>query len=464
MACEDRTQAPSWERCVGHPDEVEQALVALAETVTRQLSAQDWERRLIEERAIAILTKAISNGILAVVEIDRASGSFPDNWPVELRARVGAGYEPALNLMPLLTLSPRPLIAGITVQTDGDGQHDCIVTLTGLDAVASAAGKITDFVSQRTTGIVATFPDAAALEAAGPGVESRLVLLAAMGRHDEARVLLEGYSETLTGEPQQLDLADRRFLRQMTRWLDAGGPPAPALANTISRLPQPALPSWSEATELATLKHHARKAARRRARGRNAAELREVVGRRIRRARHRDVAPSVLAIQTDMLLSQQRRFGRMRSAVKGSRMLASAGKDTIELVRHSNESSAAWLQPPERASYPMLADPQRRTAVELEPSATQWIERILAEARWRVGPCVLIRIWLASDERTGALAVFIGDRRVGHLRPEVASEFEQVMHDAAAFDEDPFVATTLTELSGITPALLELPLPRRRDE
>lgn len=321
----------------GHPDEVEQALVALASAVTRQLSAHDWQRRLIEEHAIAILTKPTGNGILAVVEISRASRSWPADWPIDLCARVGAGYEPALNLMPVLTLPPRPLMAASTWRADGDrrrdgdeqGQgEDCIVTLTGLDTVSSGAKEIIDFVEQSAAGIADTFPTASALQAACPDAESRLVLLAAMGRHDE--------------------------------------------------------------------------------------------------------------------------------------MLVSAGKDTIELVRHSSESNAAWLQPPERASYPMVADNQRRTAVELEPSATQWIERILAEALWRVGPCVLLRVWLASDERTGALAVFIGDQRVGYLRPEVSGEFDQVMHDAAAFDEDPFVTSTLTEVPGITPALLEVPLPRRQ--
>lgn len=58
------------------------------------------------------------------------------------------------------------------------------------------------------------------------GIPDRLALLAAMGRHEQTRTLLATY-EAEAGDQStegRAGSADRRFVRQLTRWLERGSP------------------------------------------------------------------------------------------------------------------------------------------------------------------------------------------------------------------------------------------------
>lgn len=161
---------------------------------------------------------------------------------------VGVLNEPALNLMPLLTLRPRAVL----IDDPQFGRANSFtVKLTGLDTVAHAAQQIVHFVNEHASATTRNFPDAAAIDAqlqreidsaqsrsdeenedevddsSASDFDTRLrfVVLAAMGRHEDARALLATYPAERTDEA--IDRDDRRFIRQLTRWLDAGGPVAP---------------------------------------------------------------------------------------------------------------------------------------------------------------------------------------------------------------------------------------------
>lgn len=175
------------------------------------------------------MTRTGDNGVLVAVEIVRTSFNWPPRWPVEIAARMGVGYEPALNLMPLLTLPPRAIL----VHDQSGGGASFPVSLAGPGDVTPAAEQIVGWVQQRAAGLASRFADAAAIDAelerrlsveparperarsdGGPkerrvGVPDRLALLAAMGRHEQTRTLLAGYeaeaadrsAEGLPGSP-----------------------------------------------------------------------------------------------------------------------------------------------------------------------------------------------------------------------------------------------------------------------
>lgn len=465
----------------GRPEQIDHALATLASRVAEQLSADGWNRRLLHGYGIATLTRATQSGVCAVVEIDRTSAKWPDDWPVEVEARLGVGYEPALNLMPLLTLDPQAILVEAS-QQDGEGRFT--VSLDGFDAVAHAAVQVVSFVNEHASDITGQFPDAAAIEArlrceigagstaAGPGGEHgdedqgsadldtqlRLVVLAAMGRREQARTLLATYAAARNEEAIDVDA---RFTRQVTRWLDAGGPVPPPVEDTLAVLPRLARsprPSWSDARAASKAKKEALDAARANSKGKGLDQLRELITAEYR-ARRIDLAPSVIDFNAEMLQVQQQPFGRARSTLKAIRMLTAGGADAIRLLKDESDHDPQWLRPPDRAAYPLIADRNRHLSVDLDATAHDWLERVRTGAPRRVGPWVLIDVWLTRDDPVGPLVAHIGDQRVGIVGPETTTEFDHVLRAAALFDEDPIVKGRLTSADGTGPAVLEIPFP-----
>lgn len=52
----------------------------------------------------AAFTLPLGDGFWATIDLRIAGMRFPDPWPVPLDVRIGAGYEPATDLMPIVTL------------------------------------------------------------------------------------------------------------------------------------------------------------------------------------------------------------------------------------------------------------------------------------------------------------------------------------------------------------------------
>jgi hypothetical protein len=470
----------------GHADEIERALTTLSGSVADRLSAVGWKRRWLDgDPTHATLTRPAQNGITAVVEIRRTSFHWPDDWPIEVTISLGVGYEPALNLMPLLTMSSR---AALIVDSEQEPPNRFGVQLTGPDSVQQAAERIVQFASERAAATVEPFPDAAAIEEyrrhedettqtpteedteiedGDPGVfdfdteftQDRLVLLAAMGRLEEARAGLATYVAEQTD--RAIDRDDRRFIRQLTRWLDAGGPVAPPIEETLARLPQrtrPPRPSWSNARAESKAKKEALDAVRSKSRGKTLDQLIELITAEYS-ARGIEIAPSMVDFYAEMLQAEQQPFGRVRTALKGIRMLKSAGGEIIRQIKHSSDGDPEWLLPPDRAAFPMIADRNRYTPVQLDAAARDLLERVRTEGPRRVGPWVLIDVWLAREVPAGALIASIGAQRVGTIPQSQANEFDHALRAASLFDEDPVVRGRLTAADGTGAIALEIPLP-----
>ena len=91
-----------------------------------------------------------------------------------------------------------------------------------------------------------------------------------------------------------------------------------------------------------------------------------------------------------MLEGERWPFRRTRSTWKAIRLLKSGGGDFIRMIKTAPDAEPAWLQPPERAMYPVLGGGGRYTAIELDRAALDWVERVRTVAPRRVGPIVLI--------------------------------------------------------------------------
>lgn len=466
----------------GRPEEIREALATLASRISEQLSADGWNSRQLDKRSVATLTCATQNGLTAVVEIDRTSSKWPDDWPVEVETRLGVGYEPALNLMPLLTLEPRAILIEDSEQRL---ERTLTVSLDGLDAVAHAAVQIVGFVNERATDTTRHFPDAAAIDAhlqreiddaqtpagehgdedhglADFDAQLRLVLLAAMGRHEQARTLLAAYPAGRRND-DPMDRGGRRFTRQLTRWLDAGGPVPPPVEDTLARLPRPGRtpqPSWSDARAESKAKKQALDAARAKSKGKSTDQLRELIIAEYG-ARSIEIAPSAVDFNAEMLQVEQQPFGRARSALKAIRRLTSGGADAIRLLKDASDHDPEWLRPPDRAAYPMIADRNRYLSVQPDAAAHDWLERVRTGAPRRIGCWVFIDVWLTRDDPAEPFIAHIGGQRVGIVDPDGTTEFDHVLRAAALFDEDPIVQGRLSSADETGPAVLEIPLPQR---
>lgn len=174
-----------------------------------------------------------------------------------------------------------------------------------------------------------------------------------------------------------------------------------------------------------------------------------------------EIAPSIVDVNAEMLRSEQQPFGRARTALKAIRMLKSTGADAIRLIKNASDVDPAWLQPPDRAAYPVIAARDRHTSVELDAEAHDWLERVRAEAPRRLGPWVLIDVWLTREEPTGPVVAYVGEQRVGTVSQSERKAFDQALRAAALFDEDPFLKGRLTSADGTGAAVLEIPLPER---
>jgi hypothetical protein len=283
-----------------------------------------------------------------------------------------------------------------------------------------------------------------------------------MGRHEEARALLATYPAGQTD--RTIDHDDRRFIRQLARWLDAGGPVAPPIEDTLAQLPRrarPPRPSWCNARAESKAKKDALDAARSKSKGKTLDQLKQLITDEYS-ARGIEIAPSVVDFHAEMLQTEQQPFGRARTALKAIQMLKASGGDMIRLIKHASDDDPEWLQPPDRAAYPMIADRSRYTPVQLDAAASDLLERVRNEGPRRVGPWVLIDVWLARKDPTGPLVASIGDQRVGTISQTHANEFDAAMRAAMLFDEDPFARGRLTATDGTGAVVLEIPLPERQ--
>jgi hypothetical protein len=146
-------------------------------------------------------------------------------------------------------------------------------------------------------------------------------------------------------------------------------------------------------------------------------------------------------------------------------MLKAGGTDVVRAIRNRSDPTPDWLQPPERASYPVHLIGRRATTVLIDPGTRDWLAAVAAEAPHRIGRTVPVDVWLTRETRSKdgstELVAHIGDRRVGTVRGSETTAYDAIMQAAAFFDEDPCLHGRLSgpEAEEQTPPMLEIPLP-----
>jgi hypothetical protein len=118
------------------------------------------------------------------------------------------------------------------------------------------------------------------------------------------------------------------------------------------------------------------------------------------------------------------------------------------------------VQPPPRAAY-VVDTTSPYTAVVMNADADAVLARAAAEATRRLGPSVLLNVWLdaGSDEH---VRVHLGEHEIGTLPDAAARLFATDLGAATElFDESLRVRATLTPASPGRSALLEIGTPKQ---
>ncbi|HEY1487580.1 MAG TPA: hypothetical protein VGF84_15850, partial [Micromonosporaceae bacterium] len=222
-------------------DAVDRGLDRLGDEVTAAL-ASGWDSLSLRNHAVRSFTHATRDGVIATAEIIRMSSSASNAFPVTIRVDTGVGYRPALNLMPLVTL---PAEADLIPVHEDDDRPTLTVTISHDGDITRAATDIATMIDEHARVFADRFADVDAIDRRLQELErqsdsadwfglqmlrkTRLVLLTSAGCRSDARTLLA------TFEPR--DHGDRRFRRQLTRWLDTGRTVIPPVEETLALLP-----------------------------------------------------------------------------------------------------------------------------------------------------------------------------------------------------------------------------------
>jgi hypothetical protein len=500
-------------------DEMRGLVEALGQGMTERLSAQGWTAMDDDRRAShrfptgGAFQRALGDGFSAVSIFPSQSKECKplENGRVEssgliVVGRIGVGFKPAEALISACTGSK---VAGIVLNAP---------TISATARVAADLGEVEEqlahFVSDHAVAVAETYTDVDSLieslrgHLAFPftgkagswyvslGIEpdSRLgplesteaellpALLALAGRDGEAREALTDYS--LRGVEGIESRAYRRFARQLTRWLDADGqlpspstPPRWPPPSSLHWKPQP-MPSFAEfffdedRKTKARADRQARKEALDAVRAAGNDQSREELRARLEQElseRGLSTEPLLLERQVEMILAERKPFGKARFALRTLKALkdsqTSRGSPLKGAIEQQNEpdDEPDWLQPPDRAAYPVRSISPKRTPVELDPAAREWLERIKDSDPSHLAGSRNLEVWLTRDSgnhtNASRLAVHIGTEQVGVLRTDVEEQFRPVMKAAAERDEDPWTHGRLSTSTGRLPFLLEVELP-----
>jgi hypothetical protein len=242
-------------------------------------------------------------------------------------------------------------------------------------------------------------------------------LLATNGRYDEAlralsKITIDG------GNP---DVVMRRFIRQMTRWIESRG--------TLELPTSPAHWRWRAPARVIKV----------------GATSFALSNRPIGQPGKRRVAMEGIKAIAGFLGEARAKGGGLE------RILRDVPDEESEGMALSEERL------PEKAAYPMCTFGEP-LSVAIDSTATQLLENILADRRPTVDGSVEVQVWLRPSENTpGSLEVIVGGQRVGQLSGEQAMCFAAPIAAAADRDEFPWTRAALRRGSGDDPISLALP-------
>ena len=422
---------------------------------------------------LAAFVRPLSDDFAATAEYTRAL-STPDRPPVRItQPLLGVAYEPLRRLWPLL--GDHMQIAALADLPESA----CGMEVHTQDEVAPVAKQLAGLALERAVAFAERYTSVDALleahrddEADGPN-QVVPALLAAAGRFEEARNALVHYRPDV--DVPEAKRRERRFVYQLTRWIDSGGDPA-----LLPSAPPPRRYAHSERRSATDTWHEvrARKAAvealKRAGDGHDRAELRLMLKSELA---ERGVSMDPLGIEQAI---NQLWISHGERARNGAQALKTVGKiglavanaiRTHELPELPDMSVPEWLEPPPRAVYavPQRDDPGYQwTAVALDEGNTDWLQRVYAAVSRLVEIVESVTLdawldWANPQDRSGPLQVHLGGRRVGLLDEEATAVYRDVADAAAQREELPCVEARLTPIRAEDNYLLEvaLPVPRQ---
>jgi len=417
----------------------------------------------------------LSDDFAATAEYTRAL-STPDRPPVRIsQPMFGVSYEPLRRLWPLLGNHMR-----ISALTENVADMPATARVRRLEVhtqaeVAPVATQLAGIALEGAVAFAERYTSVDALLEAHRVDESEDVrdivpaLLAAAGRFDEARDALTHYRSE--AELPEQHRRDRRFVYQLTRWIDSGGDVSLLPSSPPPRRHRPsertsATESWRESRA----RNEAVEEVKRKGAGHDRLELRAMLESELAK-RGVDMDPLRIEQAIDQLWTS-----RAERAYQGARALKTLGKigltvanaiRTRELPELPDMSVPDWLEPPAPAVY---AVPQSReqgrgwTAVKLDEGTEKWLDRVHAAVPRlvKIVESATLDAWLdwgASQDDGGLLHVHLGERHVGSLDEEATAAYINVIEAAAEREELPCVEARLTPIAEGSSYLLEVALP-----
>ena len=240
-------------------------------------------------------------------------------------------------------------------------------------------------------------------------------------------------------KPASADPVDRRFARQLTQWLDAGGPSPEAFA--VSGVTADALPSTSSLTftdawALSRARDQAIAAVRKHAKGKDLGQISDLLRAEYDR-RGIDIDPSNVAVAAELLQLEQLPFGRIRAAARAADADLIGG-DLTRIISndHGNDPSLCVCPNAQATPSPQVGDDSARSKwinASLDGSPRPLTMRIVDEAypstlmygslakttpvdrssrSYRCAAC-----WHGSRRRCRCVRVRVKERRAPRRRP-----------------------------------------------
>jgi hypothetical protein len=466
-------------------------LTPLQEAISDRLLAAGWsasDGQAAEGADLGRFVRPLGGGFLA-------TAIFPwwqnaRSGTVSVVARLGIDYEPARDLLVLAGSAASGLVLKEPVE---------LVRLSSPGEVASPADRLVRVALENASALAdiadvdtliemlredraVPFMDIMMVVYAGevadsepgepvyPSAEPELIpaLLAGAGRHEEARRALASSVAQNRGQPVTPN--QPRLSRRLER-----------LAGSDGALPPPTtLPGWRSSPNavgadtvggrrrsLAQGYKHARAereaidAVRATRSNDDADELKARLESELE-ARGVEMEPFRIADTVNVLVTERKSFGTLRLFRNLARDVANLASSAARGDFGEPSATPDWLKPPDRAAYPVLGFTDTWTAVELDPAAEEWLERV-----WRgqpgVGSTREVTVWLNRDRSPPdsglALNVHVGPERVGRIPGDAVGGFRAVLEAAAERDEDPWTRARLTTTSTDPRFLLEVQVP-----
>jgi hypothetical protein len=449
----------------------------LRDGLAAQLIPAGWYPVLCNDdhsMTLAAFVRPLSDDFTATAEYTRAL-STPDRPPVLVtQPMLGVAYEPLRGLWPLLGDSLR--IAALTTLPETAGGME----VHTQDDVAPVAKQLAGLALERAVAFAEGYTSVDALLEAYHDDESEgsnqvvPALLAAAGRFEEARNELARYRPAVN--VPEAKRRERRFVYQMTRWIDSGGD-----SSLLPSAPPPHRYARSERRSVTETWHEIRarnaavEALKRAGAGHDRAELRSMLKSELV---ERGVGMDPLRIEQAI---DQLWISHGERAREGAKALKTVGRiglavanaiRTHELPELPDMSVPEWLEPPPQAVYavPRRDDPGHQwTAVHLDAGNTDWLQSVYAAVpRFvEIVESATLDAWLDWEhpqDRSGPLQVHLGERRVGVLDEEATAVYRDVADAAAQREELPCVEARLTPIRAEDNYLLEVALPVPRAE